>query len=389
MNIAKTSLPTQNGVMRQVLGLLLSMRVTTFAMCAAGLIVRAAVAAEVTDASPPPPGKLVDIGGYKLHIWCMGNESDSPAVVMLPGAGDFSFTWGLVLPEVAKFTQACSYDKAGNAWSEAGPFPRTLKQEAHELHLLLEKAGVKGPYVLVGASAGGPLARVFAREYRDEFAGMVLVDSTDPDTVQGRKVNGKNVNFRVREDSKGREVPPVQTLQSSRPDPLTTEEQERYDRYRKRQAENPQQIYRPHDRLPLELQRMDVWARSHMNPVLFKKDNPFEPEEYQALYEESLREEPPLGDKPLIVLISGDRARKVNDQKKNTAPPDITQEEWDRVSEEKRLQKFAAALWSRNGKYIVIESGHEIHLYQPAWVIDAIRQVVELARKQARPNPPN
>jgi len=102
--------------------------------------------------------------------------------------------------------------------------------EAHELHLLLHKADVKRPYVLVAASAGGPLARVFAREYRNEFEGMVLVDSTDPNTVQGRKVNGMNVNFRVREDSKGRTVPPVQTLQSSPLGPLTAEEQERYDR---------------------------------------------------------------------------------------------------------------------------------------------------------------
>ena len=89
---------------------------------------------------------------------------------------------------------------------------------------------------------------------------------------------------------------------------------------------------------------MDVWARSDMKPVLFKNHNPFEPEEYQSLYEESLREEPPLGDKPLIVLISGGRARKVNDQPKNTPPPDITQEEWDRVSKEKELQKYAQAL---------------------------------------------
>ena len=111
-----------------------------------------------------------------------------------------------------------------------------LKQKPPDLEylvlidLLLHKADVKRPYVLVAASAGGPLARVFAREYRNEFAGMVLVDSTDPNTVQGRKVNGMNVNFRVREDSKGRTVPPVQTLQSSPLGPLTAEEQERYDR---------------------------------------------------------------------------------------------------------------------------------------------------------------
>ena len=143
----------------------------------------AAASAEVT--APAPPGKLVDIGGYKLHIWCMGKETEGPAVVLIPGAGDFSFTWGLVQPEVAKFTRVCSFDAAGEAWSDQGPGPRTIQQKVYELRLLLREAGVKGPYVLVGASVGGILARVFAREYSSDVAGMVLVDSTDPDTGIG------------------------------------------------------------------------------------------------------------------------------------------------------------------------------------------------------------
>ena len=72
---------------------------------------------------PAPLGTLVDIGGYRLHLWCMGQEKSSPTVVFLPGSGDFSFTWGLVLPEVARFTHACSYDKAFVAWSDPGPLP--------------------------------------------------------------------------------------------------------------------------------------------------------------------------------------------------------------------------------------------------------------------------
>src|SRR5262245_36933528 len=84
-------------------------RLTPLALCTMLLGISPAFGADTTSETPPaPPGRLVDIGGYKLHIWCMGKEGDSPAVVMLPGAGDFSFTWGLVLPEVAKFTQACS-----------------------------------------------------------------------------------------------------------------------------------------------------------------------------------------------------------------------------------------------------------------------------------------
>jgi hypothetical protein len=106
------------------------------------------------DVQPPAPlGRLVDIGGYRLHLWCRGQEQGTPPVVFLPGSGDFSFTWGLVLPEVAHFTRACSYDKAFEAWSDPGPLPRTMKQDAYELRLLLTRGGVNGPYVLVGASA--------------------------------------------------------------------------------------------------------------------------------------------------------------------------------------------------------------------------------------------
>src|SRR5437870_10242016 len=76
---------------------------------------------------PPPPGKLVDIGGYRLHVDCTGRGG--PTVVLEAGAGDFSFDWSLVQPEVARFTRVCSYDRAGSAWSDPGPVPRTMRQE--------------------------------------------------------------------------------------------------------------------------------------------------------------------------------------------------------------------------------------------------------------------
>ncbi|MCI0541310.1 MAG: alpha/beta hydrolase [Verrucomicrobiales bacterium] len=215
-----------------------SSRLIRLAPCALGAIllcIRLASTADGTGQAPPaPPGKLVDIGGYKLHLWAVGKEADTPAVVLISGDGDFSFTWGLVQPEVAKFTRVCSYDFPFWAWSDPGPLPRTKKQEVYELRQLLRNAGVKGPYVLVGASSGGLLARMFNREYPGEVAGMVLVDSTDPDTVAGRRVDGKDVDFRVREESKGRTVPPpVKRLEDSPPGTLRTDEQERIERYRK------------------------------------------------------------------------------------------------------------------------------------------------------------
>src|SRR5262245_18520359 len=77
-----------------------------------------------------PPGKLIDIGGRRLHINCAGEGS--PAVVMETGASAFSLDWSLVQPEVAKFTRVCTYDRAGYAWSDSGPKPRTLRQISFE-----------------------------------------------------------------------------------------------------------------------------------------------------------------------------------------------------------------------------------------------------------------
>src|SRR3954454_2965323 len=109
---------------------------------------------------PAPPGKLVDLGGHRLHVNCSG--SGAPAVVVELGLGDFSFEWALVQNEVARFTCICTYDRAGHAWSDPGPQPRTYAQINLELRDALRKLGVGGPYVLVGHSFGGPVIRQFA-----------------------------------------------------------------------------------------------------------------------------------------------------------------------------------------------------------------------------------
>ncbi|MES4792518.1 MAG: alpha/beta hydrolase, partial [Chloroflexota bacterium] len=109
---------------------------------------------------PRPPGRLVDLGGYRLHILTTGRGS--PTVVLLNGMGDFSFVWSLVQPRVARFARVCSYDRAGDAWSDLGPTPRTMRQEVYELHLLLRNARLHPPYVMAGASYGGLLARLYA-----------------------------------------------------------------------------------------------------------------------------------------------------------------------------------------------------------------------------------
>ena len=120
--------------------------------------------------TPELLGTLVDIGSYKIHLYCTGQGS--PTVVAF---GGFSIDWALVQPEVAKLTRVCTYDVAGTAWSEAAP-NGTCKQRVDELHKVLRRAAVPGPYVLTGLSVGGQVSRFYAHEFPAEVAGVVLVD---------------------------------------------------------------------------------------------------------------------------------------------------------------------------------------------------------------------
>jgi pimeloyl-ACP methyl ester carboxylesterase len=131
--------------------------------------------AETADAQAfPPPGQMVDVGGYRLHLNCSG--SGSPTVVIDTGWGDASAGWGWVQPEVAKTTRICTYDRAGMGWSEVSPQPRTAREFAKELHTLLTNANEPGPFVLVGHSLAGYTMRVYAHDYPEEVAGLVLID---------------------------------------------------------------------------------------------------------------------------------------------------------------------------------------------------------------------
>jgi pimeloyl-ACP methyl ester carboxylesterase len=126
----------------------------------------------------PMPGQLIDVGGHRLHLSCTG--SGSPTVVLEPGAGATSSAFGLITPAVARDTRVCVYDRAGRGWSEPADTAQHGGQIATDLHTLLERGSVPGPYVLAGHSFGGLYTLTFAARYPDEVAGMVLVDSTAP-----------------------------------------------------------------------------------------------------------------------------------------------------------------------------------------------------------------
>jgi pimeloyl-ACP methyl ester carboxylesterase len=121
-----------------------------------------------------PPGKLVDIGGYRLHLNCMG--SGGPTVVLEHGHQGSYFDWSLVQPEIARFTRVCYYDRAGYGWSDPSPRPRIPSVMSGELHSLLQATGEKPPYVLVSHSYGSVNAEMFAHKYPNEVAGLVLVE---------------------------------------------------------------------------------------------------------------------------------------------------------------------------------------------------------------------
>jgi pimeloyl-ACP methyl ester carboxylesterase len=127
------------------------------------------------------PGQLIDVGGHRLHLSCTG--SGSPTVVLEPGAGEMSSNMGWIVPGVARDTRVCAYDRAGHGWSEPADTAQDGSRIATDLHTVLERGHVPGPYVMVGHSFGGLYVLAFAARYPDEVAGMVLVDSTAPASV--------------------------------------------------------------------------------------------------------------------------------------------------------------------------------------------------------------
>src|ERR1700675_4200721 len=131
------------------------------------------------------PGRLVTAQGTRLNFYCMGEGT--PTVVVDSGWGDWAPVWTIVQPEVAKWTRACSYDRAGAGFSDPGPMPRTSVHIAEELRTALHHAGIGGPYILVGSAFGGDNVRTFADLYMGEVAGLVL-DDADPTDVEPKSM---------------------------------------------------------------------------------------------------------------------------------------------------------------------------------------------------------
>jgi pimeloyl-ACP methyl ester carboxylesterase len=125
------------------------------------------------------PGQLVVVNGSRLSLYCLGHGS--PAVVFDSGFLDWAPSWSTVQPQIAKWARVCSFDRAGTGFSDPGPMPRTSVRIAEELHSALHRAGIAGPYILVGHAFGGDNVRTFADLHMSEVAGLVLVDADATD----------------------------------------------------------------------------------------------------------------------------------------------------------------------------------------------------------------
>jgi pimeloyl-ACP methyl ester carboxylesterase len=291
-----------------------------------------------------PPGRLIDIDGRRLHLYCSGKGS--PTVILMAGGGAYSIDWALVQPRVAEDTRVCSYDRAGLAWSDSGPADETVEQTIADLHALLRAAGEHGPYLLVGASIGGIYIRAYQSAFPDEVAGLIFTNSSNR---VGMNAKGKvGLIWDLTEED----------LRSAFPQPASAK------------GPAPTRLDEPFDRLPPDLQAVRLW----LDVRLWEKWEPAKtgPESLLSWRKEFLREfeeaqsskEYPLGKLPVIVLSSGPVATE---------------------SERRSRQGAAAGLdfLSSNSVHITATgSGHEIHLYRPALVVESLMRAVWAVRNR-------
>jgi len=311
----------------------------------------------------PPPGKLVDIGGWRLHLNCTGQSNASqPTVILEAGMGDFSVEWSLVQPVVAKSARVCSYDRGGDGWSDMGPHPRTFHQIVYELHTLLDKAGIKPPLILVGHSYGGWLVRLYGSTYPADVVGMVLVEA-GADNPWRMLSDGKTV--RASDLVTKRQVPQVKVsdpLRVSDIPPTALAQMKAGLAESVRTANDP-----PRNKLPLDAQRMRSWTLGQLGHIAAAV-NPFENEELKELRDQRASSEYPLGAMPLIVITRGISEKEGPDGEAFAA---------------EHLQEHTAlAKLSRKGKLIIAtHSGHHVQLDEPELVVSSIREVLKSVPK--------
>jgi pimeloyl-ACP methyl ester carboxylesterase len=283
------------------------------------------------------PGRLIDIGGYKLHIHCTGQGT--PTVILDSGLGDTYISWRKVQSQIAKFASVCSYDRAGLGFSDPSPHRRTSKDIAEESHTLLHNAGIASPVVLVGHSMGGYDVRLYASLYRNEVAGIVLVDASHPDQENRFPAALKQMEGGWRREAEFLAftmplgIPRLVGLCD--PEPAVRAAECNFHSAREGVAE------------------LKAFPESAAQTAATG----------------------PLGDIPLVVL-SHDPSTPQPDLPADLVKP--TKDAWEKMQEE------LARLSTKGTQIVAKNSGHYIQLDRPELVIDAVRKVVDQARQAAQ-----
>lgn len=289
----------------------------------------------------PPPGRLVDIGGRTLHLLCSG--SGSPTVVLEAGASSFAIDWTLVQREVARSTRVCSYDRIGFGWSDPAT-PGSPSTVSKDLHALLQKAGEKPPYVLVGASLGGLHVRTYTADYPEQVAGMVLVDPA-AETRLFAMFQGEAVTIASLSAEQLRSTIPPGWVRLPPRSPQTGNP---FDRL-------PPDLYATRIKLDQRLIASFPDSVSYeMRLAAVERDRA----RLARLLALSQTTQHPLGARPLVVLTRGI--------------------EWNQGVHDTHAGLARLSTSSRHTR--VEGAGHEIHLFAPAAVITAITDVVGAVR---------
>lgn len=319
-----------NWTKRIMAGLLILTLILTAFTYAAGVLAKRQLARENL-----PPGQLTNVGEYNMHIYCTGEGS--PTVILEAGLNDFFVTWSTVQLEVANVTRVCSYDRAGLGWSEASPHARTSDVMAKELHSLLRNTGIEGPYILVGHSFGGIVARQFVQQYPEEVAGMLLVDSAHEEQLARLPFIKDSADAFV---SQFRTLSMISSFGLMALSPATIPNRG-----------FPEEAYRQYQAV---LATTDYFDSAIAESTAF----------YSGASTLKIAE---MGDLPLIVLTHGltDTTSGVD-----SAQQSLFEQEWS------KMQSELAGLSSNSKQVIAEKSGHYIQFDQPELVIESIIELV-------------
>ncbi len=302
----------------------------------------------------PPPGELVDNGGYKMHLIIQGKDKPGPNVIFFHGAGDIALNWNLVLPEVGKFATAVAIDQNGEGWSEHG-HGASLYQQVYDSYQVLKKANIDPPYILVGHSLGGIIANLFAVEYPNETAGVVMVDATHPDVVlkifnrDTKEMEWKKLRFMANES-----IPPVNTEPLSSPKEVSSfQAQKDFGNMLDKFSEEDRELFN--------------WIYN-VRPWTYVKGqgNAYEAEIFQKMYDDY--DQYGFGNRPLIVLTGGNKEVPEGDD-------NWTGQQLRKHSDS--LQKEMLTLSSNSRQVMADKSGHHIHIDQPELVVSSIEEMVK------------